>query len=215
MASTYTGLGTEQIATGEKINIWGDALNNSVFALFVQAISGVVAVEVDGDTVLTIPNGSLADGRSAVLVLLPGAATAEATFTVPAVPKTWWVRNTSLYPVTFTCGGDAATVRANSWVMIYSDGTDIVNPEMGIDQLKPLTGDFSLNGKKITNLAPGTTSTDAATYGQVAAIAGAADTAVAAAATAVAALAAINSKFTVSTAAPSGGNDGDVWFRIA
>jgi hypothetical protein len=77
------------------------------------------------------------------------------------------------------------------------------------------TAPLPMNGQKITGLAAGSAPADAATKGQVDAIAGSASAAAESASQAQQALAAINSKFTISTQPPSGGNDGDVWFRIA
>lgn len=77
------------------------------------------------------------------------------------------------------------------------------------------TAELAMNGQKITSLGDGSASTDAATKGQLDTIAGSASSAAASAASAAASLAVINAKFTISTQAPSGGSDGDVWFRIA
>jgi hypothetical protein len=96
-----------------------------------------------------------------------------------------------------TAAGEAAT--------LANEVGDLAAPS------KPL----AMNGQKITGLTGGTSANDAATKGQVDAIAGSASAAANSASQAQQALDAINSKFTISTQAPSGGSDGDVWFRIA
>lgn len=86
------------------------------------------------------------------------------------------------------------------------------------------SGTINAEGLRITNLAPGTGSTDAATRGQVDTIAGSVTTATQKAQEATDAaqeaqdvLTAFETKFTISTQAPDDavGNDGDVWYRIA
>ena len=78
-----------------------------------------------------------------------------------------------------------------------------------------MTGDIAMGGHKVTGLPTPTDAGDGTPKGYVDAILGSAQSAQTSANQAQAALNSILSKITVSTAAPSGGNDGDLWFRIA
>ena len=84
-----------------------------------------------------------------------------------------------------------------------------------LDQAAAPTGAVSLNSQKITSLADGTNAGDAVNRSQLDAIAGSAAAAAQSAQDAQDTLDELDNRITVSTDAPSGGNDGDIWFRIA
>lgn len=171
MASTYDELGTEVMATGENINTWGTKLNEAK-ALLIEAIKGVASAAItDAGLTLTIPQNTPGLGRKALVKIDGAALTAPGNVTVPAIQKTWFFHYFgSAQPLLITAGGAPVTVRPNSFALVYCDGVDVFNPEASLDRIKPPAAAVDFNGQKATNLANGSSPTDAATVGQIAAI---------------------------------------------
>jgi len=129
MPSTYSNLGIELMATGEKSGTWGAITNTNLGTLVDQAIAGFTtqAVTDGAATVLTIPDGSSSAGRNAVIELT-GALTAARTVEVPTKEKLWVFYNN-------TSGGFAVTVKVSGQTgvsipngaraIVYCDGTDV------------------------------------------------------------------------------------------
>lgn len=136
MPSTYSNLGIELMATGEKSGQWGAITNTNLGTLLDQAIAGYVSqIVTDGAaTVLTILDGASSTGRNAVIELT-GTLTAARTVEVPTKEKVWIFYNN-------TNGGFAVTVKVSgqtgvsipngTHAIVYCDGTDVrpavVNP---------------------------------------------------------------------------------------
>jgi len=128
MASTFTSiLRFEKMADGEKNNTWGQILNNNVFELIEDAVSGLSSVALAaGDATLTTNNGAADEARSAMLKFT-GVLPANRTVTIPAVTKTYviWNATTGNYTVTIkTSGGTGITVPQGFIVAVMCDGTD-------------------------------------------------------------------------------------------
>lgn len=128
MASTFSSiLRLEKMADGEKNNTWGGILNNNVFELLEDAVSGMASVALAaGDATLTTNNGSSDEARSSMLKFT-GVLPANRTVTIPAVTKNYivWNATTGSYTVTIkTSGGTGITVPQGFIVMVMCDGTD-------------------------------------------------------------------------------------------
>lgn len=192
---------------------WGNFLNVALQML--DNGFGFASVTVDADYTLQRSDYIESEAQKLTLVLTGAGGF---TVTAPAVDKPYFVINNCAADVTLEPeGGTGAVIRAGTSVWWYCDGTNGFVYDPALNEMKAPTGSLSLNGQKITNLSPGTASTDAATFGQVSAIAGAAEDAEAAAEAAEAALADINVKFQIVTSLPDPSTlpEGAVVFLIA
>lgn len=129
MPSTYSNLGIELMATGEKSGTWGAITNTNLGTLLDEAVAGYTSQAVtDGAaTVLTIPDGSTSVGRHAVIELT-GALTAARTVEVPAKQKVWVFYNntTNGHAVTVKVSGQTGVSIPNgARAIVYCDGTDV------------------------------------------------------------------------------------------
>ena len=94
MASTYSNLGIELMATGEQAGVWGTTTNRNL-ELIEQAIGGVATIAINaGTTALSIPQGSLDNARSAVLKFT-GSTASTITIGPNDVEKVYFIHNAS------------------------------------------------------------------------------------------------------------------------
>lgn len=131
MASTYSPLlRLELIAAGEQAGLWGNTTNSNLGTLIEQAIAGctVVALTALSPATYTLSstNGTPDEARAAVL-LIQGSAPAATTVVVPSSQKTYIVRNSTSYTVTFKTvaqTGGVDVVTGGSYV-IFCDGSNV------------------------------------------------------------------------------------------
>ncbi|WP_420415289.1 hypothetical protein [Roseibium sp.] len=161
---TYSNLGLELQATGSNNATWGDRNNNNVIVLIDEALSAVEAIPVSGNVTLTNTNGATNQARKPVHVLSGAGGFAV---TVPNKENYWFVKNDCTANVTYTAGSTAATIRAGTMAHVYCDGTHCYSNDPTLDQIKAAAASLDLGSNKIINLAPGTASNDAATFGQI------------------------------------------------
>ena len=168
MASTATQrLRLEQQGTGENPNVWGTRLN-SVLSLLDES-QGVKAIPLSANYTLTNDNFVSNDARRAVLRFTGTglAGNAPALVTIPSTDKWYIVHNACSGDITIGVAGQpAATIRAGQIAPIYCDGTTTYVDDPTLDTIKAAAADLNLNAKKITNLAAGTLSSDAARIDQ-------------------------------------------------
>ena len=94
MASTYSNLGIELMATGEQAGVWGTTTNRNL-EMIEQAIGGVATIAIIGSTTsLSIPQGSLDNARSAVLKFT-GSTASTITIGPNDVEKVYFIHNAS------------------------------------------------------------------------------------------------------------------------
>jgi hypothetical protein len=147
MPSSYTDLGLELMATGENSGTWGDKTNTNL-ELIQQGFAGYQEVTVNGTgtTTLAITDGTISNGRNAVIKLI-GTITGNITVTIPdTIEKTYIISNgtVGVFTVEFkTVSGTGVTFGATdkSTKILFADGTNIVD-----------TGTVSLTGvQTLTN----------------------------------------------------------------
>ena len=159
MPSTYSpDLRIELIANGEQSGSWGTTTNNNLGTLIEQAIAGHVTVSVtSANQALTALNGVSDESRNSGFTLTT-TTTANFAVYVPPVPKLYVVRNNSLYTATVYCStvlgnttaaGAGVAIPAGAYVLLRSNGTDI------IEQLNTVVGNLNVGG----NVAVGGTLT--------------------------------------------------------
>ena len=137
MASTYSKLKIELIATGEQSGTWGATTNNnlgssSTYRGLEQAIVGMATL-VTGDFTTnsyTLPYTDSNDDQDFRCLVLDITATltGAGTVIVPAIQKPYIVMNNSVggYAVTVKVSGQTGiSVPNGAKVLLYNNGTDV------------------------------------------------------------------------------------------
>lgn len=137
MASTYSKLKIELIATGEQSGTWGATTNNnlgssSTYRGLEQAIVGMATL-VTGDFTTnsyTLPYTDSNDDQDFRCLVLDITATLSGagTVIVPAIQKPYIVMNNSVggYAVTVKVSGQTGiSVPNGAKVLLYNNGTDV------------------------------------------------------------------------------------------
>ena len=169
MASTFTTLGIEKMATGENAGTWGDKTNTNLDIINV-AVSGYVeqAVTSGGTTQLTITDGDATESTSVArhaVIKLTGTITGNSIVTVPdSIEKVYIVTNgtSGAYTVQFkTASGTGITfgVSEKTTRLVYSDGTNLVDAGFG--------GALDIEGRELVLDADGDTTITADTDDQI------------------------------------------------
>jgi hypothetical protein len=136
MPSTYTNLGIQKMATGEKAGTWG-TLTNTNWDIIEQIAGGYVTQALtDNGTVTLVKNDGTTGATMATRIIkLTGTlSVGNATVTVPDSIENWWLVNNaeggSTYTVTFkTVSGTGVTWAAGvtGTKLIYTDGTNCID----------------------------------------------------------------------------------------
>ena len=179
MASTFSDLGIELMATGENSGTWGTKTNTNL-QIVEKAIAGYVEKSIAGGaqtTTLSITDGDATESTSVArhaVIKLTGTITGNQVVTVPdSVEKVYIVVNgtSGAFTVQFkTASGSGVTFATSdkSTKLLFSDGTNIVDTNF--------SGATDLDGGVLTLDADADTTITADTDDQIdIAIAGADD----------------------------------------
>lgn len=221
MASTFsTDLKLELMATGENAGTWGTKTNTNL-NLVQQAIAGYESIDVaSSDVALVMSNAAISNARNMVLNLT-GTLTGNRNVTIPdSIEKFYIIKDATTHSgnsLTFkTVSGTGFTLDEGKIHAAYSDGTNV--NEVALNTLGGTIGTAQIDNDSVTNdkLADNAVDSDqiaadAVTNAKVA------DDAIDTAQIANDAVTAakLERKFTISTSAPSGGNDGDIWLQYS
>ena len=180
MASTFSDLGIELMATGENAGTWGTKTNTNL-QIVEKAIAGYVEKSIAGGaqtTALTITDGDTTESTSVArhaVIKLTGTITGNQIVTVPdSIEKVYIIANgtSGSFSVQFkTASGTGITFGASDkgTRLVFSDGTNIVDAGGSV-------GAHDLNGEVLTLDADADTTITADTDDQIdIAIAGADD----------------------------------------
>ncbi len=174
MASTYTDLGLELMATGENAGTWGTKTNANL-SLIEQLTGGYNSQAVTDSgtpTALTIADGALTGTAQHRVIELTGSITGARVVTVPLLTETFYfIKNSTsgAYTVQLKAvSGSGATVTWTSaektWKIIYVDGvatnTGVYEATIGEANEVTLTGTQTLTNKTLTSPAIGTKISD-------------------------------------------------------
>jgi len=217
MASSYSDLGIELMATGENAGTWGTKTNTNL-NLVQQAIAGYEAIDVAAaDVTLAMTDASISNARNMVLKFT-GTLTASRQVLVPdSIEKFYIVQDATThgaYTLTFkTVSGTGFTLDEGKIHAAFSDGTNIT--EIALNTLGGTIGTAQIDANSITSALISdnqiTTAKISANAITSALISDNQITTTKIVNDAVTA-AKLQRKFTISTSSPTGGNDGDLWF---
>ena len=169
MASSFSDLGIELMATGENAGTWGTKTNTNL-QIVEKAIGGYVekAITSGGTTQLTITDGDATESTSVArhaVIKLTGTISGNSIVTVPdSIEKVYIVTNgtSGAYTVQFkTASGTGITfgVSEKTTRLVYSDGTNIVDAGFG--------GASDMEGRELVLDADGDTTITADTDDQI------------------------------------------------
>jgi hypothetical protein len=136
MASTYSQYKIQLMGTGDESGNWGNITNSNfgsdtpgTYQGFEQAIGGKATIDLSagGTIALTLTNSNAAQNARALFFDLGGSPSGAVTLQVPAIQKSYIVKNGSGQTVTVEIsGGTGVAVPNGSTTVVYADGTNVV-----------------------------------------------------------------------------------------
>ena len=169
MASTYTALGVELMATGENAGTWGTKTNTNLN--IIEQISGGFtqqAVSDSGDTDLTVSDGSTGATLAHRMIEFTGTLSAGRNVTIPIDVQTFYFLKNSTsgsQTVTFkyvSGSGNSVAVGSGETKLVFATANDGTNPDI-LDLPAgdvTLTGTQTLTNKTLTSPKIGTSILD-------------------------------------------------------
>ena len=155
MASTYTALGVELMATGENAGTWGTKTNTNLN--IIEQISGGFsqqAVSDSGDTDLSVSDGSTGATLAHRMIEFTGTISAGRNVTIPKDVQTFYFLKNSTSGsqiVTFkyvSGSGSSVAIGNGETKVVFATANDGTNPDI----LELPSGDVSLTGTQtLTN----------------------------------------------------------------
>ena len=223
MASTYSSdLKLELMATGENAGTWGTKTNTNL-ELVQQAIAGFESITLSSGstTALVMSNASISTARNMVIKFATITLSGATTVTIPDSIEKFYIFDcrsiTNPTNLTIkTASGTGFTTDASKIYAAYADGTNL--NEVSLDTLGGTIGTASIADDAVTSAKIADDAVVSAAIADNAVLtanisnanvttAKIADDAVTAAK--------LQRKFTISTSSPSGGSDGDIWFKYS
>jgi len=128
MASTYSNLKFQLMATGENSGTWGNVTNVNLGTAIEQALVETATVSVSGgDATLTLSDSNSRQDARALRLNVTGASVARIV-NVPAIEKPYLVNNAGSAAVTVKVSGQTGiAVPAGKTMWVYNNGTDVVD----------------------------------------------------------------------------------------
>jgi hypothetical protein len=221
MASTFsTDLKLELMATGENAGTWGTKTNTNL-NLIQQAIAGFQSIDVAAaDVTLVMTDASISNARNMVLKFT-GTLTANRTVNLPDSIEKFYILQDSTTHSTFTLtfktvSGTGFTLDEGKIHAAFSDGTNVT--EVALNTLGGSIGTAQIDDDAVTTAKLADNSiTEAKMSTNVIAASAIKDDAVTTTKILNDAVTAakLQRKFTISTLSPTGGSDGDLWFKYS
>ena len=223
MASTYSSdLKLELMATGENAGTWGTKTNTNL-ELVQQAIAGFesIALSSGSTTTLVMSNASISNARNMIIKFATITLASSSTVTIPDSIEKFYIFDCSAVtnPTNLTiktASGTGFVPNVSKIFAAYADGTNL--NEVSLDTLGGSIGTVSINDDAITNAKIADDAIRAAQISNNAVVtASILDSNMSTAKITNNAVTAdkLQRKFTISTSSPSGGNDGDIWFKYS
>jgi len=176
MASSYTGLGTELMTTGENAGTWGTTTNTNL-QIIEQISGGYTAQSIAGSaqtTTLSVSDGSTGAVLAHRVIEFTGTITGNQIVTIPLdVQQLYVVKNgtSGAYTVQFkyvSGSGSSVTFAATDkgTKLLYAAADHASNPNI-VDTGLGSTGAYDLDGNELTLDADSDTSITASTDDQI------------------------------------------------
>jgi len=173
MASSYTGLGTELMTTGENAGTWGSTTNTNL-QIIEQMSGGYIEQAVSTTTTLSVSDGSTDAVLAHRIIKFTGTLSANATVTIPLDVQQMYILvngTGGAYTLTFKyVSGSGSTV---AWAatdkgtkIVYAAADHATNPNM-VDSGIGSTAGYDLDGNELTLDADSDTSITASTDDQI------------------------------------------------
>ena len=172
MASTYTALGVELMATGENAGTWGTKTNTNL-NIIEQISGGYITQSIAGGaqtTTLSVSDGSTGAAMSHRMIEFTGSITGNQIVTIPLDAQTFYfLRNSTsgAYTVQFkyaSGSGDSFTFSATDKgdQLVFATANDGTNPDIYTLDFGDvtLTGTQTLTNKTLTSPKIGTSILD-------------------------------------------------------
>mgnify|MGYP000374225581 CR=1 FL=1 len=163
MASTYTPLGIEKMATGENAGTWGTKTNANL-DLIEQIVGGFKQVSIAGGaqtTALTVADGALTGTAQARMIEFTGSITGNQVVTIPLDVENFYIiknATSGAYTVQFkyvSGSGDTFTFAATNKgdAVLFATANDGTNPDIYTLPAGDvtLTGTQTLTNKTLTS----------------------------------------------------------------
>ena len=223
MASTYSSdLKLELMATGENAGTWGTKTNTNL-ELVQQAIAGFESITLSSGstTALVMSNASISTARNMVIKFATITLSGATTVTIPDSIEKFYIFDCSLItnPTNLTiktASGTGFTLDSSKIYAAYADGTNL--NEVSLDTLGGTIATASIADDAVTSAKIADDAVVSAAIADNAVLtANISNVNVTTAKIANDAVTAdkLQRKFTISTSSPSGGNDGDIWFKYS
>ena len=131
MASSYSALKVELIATGEQSGTWGTTTNTNLGTALEEAIVGIATANFtsDANLTLTLTNSNATQvARNFVLNVTSGVSLSTTRdLIVPAIEKPYIIQNntTGSQSIRVIVAGTSVTVPNGRTAFVYNDGTNV------------------------------------------------------------------------------------------
>jgi hypothetical protein len=166
MASTYSNLKIQLMATGENSTTWGNVTNTNLGTALEEAIVGSTSIVFsNANQTLTLTDTNATQAARHLRLNLSGSATTGYNLVVPSIQKPYIVNNGTDGTITVkTAAGSGIAIPTGKTMWVYSDGTNVVDAVTHLTSLtlaSPLavtsggTGSNNASGAR-TNLGLGT-----------------------------------------------------------
>ena len=223
MASTFSSdLKLELMATGENAGTWGTKTNTNL-NLIQQAIAGFESISISSGstTALVMSNAAISTARNMIIKFATVTLSGATTVTIPDSIEKFYIFDCTAVtgPTNLTiktASGSGFTLDAAKIYAAYSDGTNL--NEVSLDTLGGTIGTAQIADDAVDNdkvAADAIQSTQLADNAVVTSKISNVNVTTAKIADNAITAAKLERKFTISTSSPSGGNDGDIWFKYS
>jgi len=160
MASTYSALKIELIATGEQSSIWGTTTNTNLGTALEEAIVGRATANftADADLTISLTNNNATQVARNYILNVTGALTATRDLIVPTTDKPYIIENNTTGSQSIrvkTTAGTGITVPNGKTAMVYANSTNVVSavsyiPAATIDTATIAAGTATFSAATIT-----------------------------------------------------------------
>lgn len=127
MASTYSNLKIQLMATGENSGTWGNVTNTNLGDAIEQAIVETATVTfASANVTLTLTDSNSRQDARALRLNLTGTTGGARDLIVPAIQKPYLVNNGTADTITVKVSGQTGiAVPASTSMLLYNNGTDV------------------------------------------------------------------------------------------